>query len=605
MKQLASMSPAEINALMDDAVSMQSSGKLAEAIDLLTRLSEAFPNDAELLYLVGTATSRQGDHVSAIRLLEKARQLEPNVAEIPNNLGMALLGLGRTDDALRSFDQSVQLNPSYAIAHFNRGNALRMLGRPADALQSYSEALRLQPAYVEAHINKAVALASINRVAEALSCLDSAAKVQPNSPEIHFYRGNALLGDRHLGEALESFDAAIKLAPDSAEAHMNRGTTLHLLGNYDEAVRGFERSIAIDPLNATAYCNKAISLQTLKRFSEARECYDLAILAKHDYAEALYRKGELLLLLGEYEEGWTLFERRWQSDIRPSASPYSELPVWTGEQAIGGRRILVHGEVGFGDFIMFARYIRMIHDRQGRPIVCAPRPLLSLFRSFEDIADVVEEGLSPPDADFRCPIMSLPRAFNTRRDTIPQSVPYIGTDRTKALWWQQGLSDPGVLRVGLMWSGKLGRDIDITPAKSRTIPLALLEPLTRLPVQLHALQKELSASESDALASLPAIHDHRDQIGDFSDTAALIGAMDLVLSIDTSVAHLAGALGRPLWVMLPYSTDYRWGADGDTTPWYPTARIFRQARIGDWPGVVNDVVDALRKLAESREACRA
>jgi hypothetical protein len=298
--------------------------------------------------------------------------------------------------------------------------------------------------------------------------------------------------------------------------------------------------------------------------------------------------------MGDYQQGWDLYEWRFKTKYLEAHSAAINLPLWTG-QSIAGKRILIHSKAGYGDYLMFIRYVPLLKKLGATVIVFAPKPLLSLFSASDTDVQVVDMDGPVPEVDFQCPIMSLPKAFRTTLDTIPADLPYLKAPPEKLAYWRQKLPASEKLRIGLMWSGSPNRNIDKNPLRNRTAPLNAIRSLLDLPFEFHSLQKEPLENDAALLSSLTQIHTHQEELGDFSDTAALIDRMDLVISIDTSVAHLAGGLGKPLWVILPYSSDYRWAAESDKTPWYPNATQFRQNAVGDWENVIQRVKQRLLK----------
>lgn len=306
-------------------------------------------------------------------------------------------------------------------------------------------------------------------------------------------------------------------------------------------------------------------------------------------------KAEVLLRTGDYETGWDLYESRWKTELRATATRFPEYPAWTGEEPIDGKTVLITPEVGFGDFMLFFRYVPLLKQRGAQVALYAPPSLARLFSDSDQDVQIVEVPQRLPRVDFTCPIMSLPRAFRTTRETIPARVPYLKVAPERLEQWRQKIGPTDLLRVGVTWAGQANRSVDNTPLRSRRIPTGLLPSLLTVPVQWHSLQKEIAPDDASALRDLGKGCIRQHELDDFSDTAALITQLDLVISTDTAVANLAGGLGKEVWVMLPYSTDYRWGVSDRTTPWYPTATLFRQADAGDWEGVITDVVSELEK----------
>lgn len=488
-----------------------------------------------------------------------------------------------------------------AHAKFQQALTFHQRGQLLQAQALYEDILRAQPNHADALHLLGLVAAQTKDPKKAVELIDKAIAIKPDYAQAHSDRGIALQELKQLDAAVASFDKAIAIKPDYAEAYYNRGIALSELNILDGALESFNQAIALKPDYAKAYANRGLLLQSLKQFDRALASYELAIAARSDYAEAHFQRAELLLLKGDYLQGWNLYEWRWKTRFRDRKPPLLvEYPLWTGEQNIVGKTILVHPEVGFGDYIMFARYIPQIEQLTARVIVYAPAPLMSLFSMLDQVR-VIEQGQPLPHIDLQCPIMSLPAAFKTTLDTIPADVPYLKVPMATQTCWHNKLNKPDKLRIGLMWSGERNRNIDENQLRKRSIPLEYLIPLFDPSFEFHSLQKEIMINDYKTLSVLKSINQHCLELNDFSDTAALIQEMDLVISIDTSVAHLAGALAKPLWVILPYASDYRWMNEGEKTPWYPTARLFRQKIVGGWPDVIQEVRSELLNFQKSLE----
>lgn len=553
------------NEVFRRAVSLHRAGRLGEAIGLYRHLLDSYPRNPQAVFALGTAECQAGNAVGGIRLL----------------------------------DEFLSTSPDSAAAHKNRAMALRGIGRLAQAQDGFRRAVALNPGDAEAQLRLADVLGDLGRLEEALLVYDRALALAPTDADAHFQRGNAL---RRLGrrdEALGSYASAVRINPGFMQAHRNRGALLCELGRTEEGLPCLEQAIRLAPSAPDLLTYRAGVLRNLGRFDEALQAYDAAIRSSPDHAEAHFQKAELMLLTGDYRRGWELYEWRWKTGLRKALPMYNPYPLWTGEQPIAGRSMLVCPEAGFGDVIMFSRYARSLAKLGARVVLHTPRPLVPLLARIGDAVEVVDDSEPPPPADWRCPIMSLPRAFSTTLDSVPRDVPYLAVPEDRRARWRLRLGRPERFRIGLMWAGQAGRVLDQSVFRNRTVPLRLLQPLFDLPVQIHALQKEIPPDDAALLSRLERVVIHDRELADFADTAALVEQMDLVVSIDTSVAHLAGALAKPLWVMLPYAVDYRWGHAGDSTPWYPTATLFRQPTPGDWTAVVQAVRARLADLLQS------
>ena len=485
-----------------------------------------------------------------------------------NRLAGVLLELRDFDASRRWLRQSLRLNPNQRVAHLRLGLVLYQMGKYPQALASYDRALALDPKLVEAHYHRGIVLNKLKR----------------------------------LPDALASYDRAIAAAPDNADAHCNRAMLLRKLGRLPEALAAYDQAIALRTDHAKAHLNRGVLLGECKRVAEGLASFDRAIALRPEYADARMLKAELLLLAGEYSEGWSLYEWRWRSRFRELDPALSRIPCWDDGQPLANKTVLVHSEVGFGDLIMFSRYASLLRERGATPVIVAPEPLLALLGGLDGDPRIVSPEGPLPHADYRCPIMSLPWAFKTTAETVPAGIPYLRTDSAKQEQWRERLGPRLRPRVGLAWAGNAGRGIDEIAHRNRSVPLRALHPFWDIAVDFHSLQKDVPAGDERILPEIGRIEDHSGQLLDFSDTAALVQQMDLVISIDTAVAHLAGALGKPLWVMLPYASDYRWTLDGKTTPWYADATLFRQSAPAGWDEVVEKVRRALAALAEKSRA---
>ncbi len=550
------------NTELQNAIALHQNGRLAEAATQYKKLLNLFPKNPYLLSEIGIIALKMGDSEEGVRLLEKSLEVEPNQPVTCVNLGIAFSQRKQLVKALANYDRAIALKPDYLLVHFKRGELLEKLNRPEEALASYGHVLAVEPGNFSAHFKRGELFEKLNR----------------------------------LDEVLASFPRVLAIKQDDFLVHFKRGVLLEKFKRYEEALASFSRAVAIKPDDALAQVNYGVLLQNSKRLDEALASYNRAITVKPDYAEAYWFKSLVKLLVGDYEEGWQLHEWRWRSEGYKNLCRNFNRPLWLGEQSIEGQTLLVHAEVGLGDSIQFCRYLPMVEAVGAKIILEMPAPLVSLISTLKGNYMVVEKGSPLPYFDLHCPAMSLPLAFKTSLESIPATVPYLFADPDKQRIWRKRLGNKEKPRVGLVWSGLIRGNIDLNPAKKRSVPLQLLEPLLRLPIEFHALQKDIRPDDADALAKFRHVYTHQDKIFDFSDTAALIKEMDLVISIDTSIAHLAGALGMPIWILLPFVTDYRWTLDGTATPWYPSATLFRQSEIGEWPNVISGIIQKLEAM---------
>jgi tetratricopeptide (TPR) repeat protein len=590
--QLLAAQPDHFDALQMLGILRYQQKRLPEALSLIGAAVQAKPDFPPALLHHGLVLDALDRREEALTSYDKAVALAPDYAEALYGRGLVLRGLARPAEALASLDQALAVKPAYVEAHFNRGNALLDLNRPAEAVASFEAALEIKPDHVGALNNRGLALLGLQRPAEALASFERALAIQPDHVRALNNRGNTLQTLRRPDEALASYDRALAIRPAYAEALYNRGNVLRDLRRPDDALASFDQALSIDPRHVDAHNNRGIVLRDLDRPHEALASYDRALSLDPGYAEAHSNRSCLALLLGDFERGWEEFEWRWRvPDFAPWRRDFAQ-PLWRGDAPLQGRTILLHAEQGFGDAIQFVRYVPLVAAKGARVVLEVPPPLKALLSELAGAALVVGRGEELPAFDCHCPLLSLPLAFKTRLETIPATVPYLSAAQDRVLNWKSRLPQAGLRRVGIAWAGNSNFKGDQT----RSIGLARLAPLLAVAgAQLVSLQKDLRDGDRDILRSNPQIIHLGDAINDFADTAAVMAELDLVISSDTSVAHLAGALGKPVWVLLQYVADWRWLRERSDNPWYPTARLFRQPRIDNWESVVGQVWEQLAR----------
>ncbi len=392
-----------------------------------------------------------------------------------------------------------------------------------------------------------------------------------------------------LNQALFIYDEIISIKPDFIDAFLNRGVILCRLMRFLEGLKDFDLVIKLKPNYAIAFNNRGNALTELGRYDEAIESYDQAIKIDPNYADALTNFAIIKLLLGEYKEGWKLFEWRWKGPQKKDYRDFKK-PLWLGSESIQDKTILVSAEQGLGDFIQFYRYCESLEKLGAKILIETPKEFFHLIKSQNKKNTIIKKGKTLPKFDFYCPIMSLPLAFKTTLKSIPLSVPYIKTNPDKSELWKLKLGTKKNLRIGIAWSGAKNYSAD----NIRSLRLEQFAPLFDLPFDFYSLHKEVRNIDKNFLSQSNNIYDYHKEIEDFSDTAALIIEMDIVISVDTSVAHLAGALDKPLWILLPYVADYRWMIDRIDSPWYSSATLFRQKEINNWDSVISSILRSLR-----------
>jgi tetratricopeptide (TPR) repeat protein len=622
----------------------------AAALMALGRHEEALANAGQAVRLamqdagahadLGVALEVVGREQDALECFERAVRLDPNLGPAHHNLGTLLARRGDHERALQCFDRALALQPHHAALNANRGNSLKMLGRLAEAEESYSIALAIEPdnpitlhsralvryllrRYAEAlrdyealaasgtedaaaQVGRGATLVALQRYGEALPLLDRAAQRSPEDADAHIQRGVALLNSERNAEAVESFNRAIALRPNAPEVLNNRGMALALLGQLSSALDSFICSAAMGGATTESLTNTGIVLKLLGRYREAAVTFGRALARTPDDPSAQFALAFLHLTLGEFAEGWPLYESRFRVSALANPERQFGAPRWSGAESLAGKTLLVHAEQGLGDVIQFSRYLPLLAARGIRIVFEVMPSLKSLLSSLPGTIQLVGQGEPLPPVDFYCPLLSLPLVLNTRLETIPSQVPYLTADAGRNAHWAKRLQALAGLKVGIAWQGNPAVE-KLIWARGRSIPLAALEPLARLPgVSLISLQKgpgieQLhSASFTGRVLDLGAELDCGPDA--FLDTAAAMASLDVVISSDTAIAHLAGALGVPVWVALAASPEWRWGIERSDSPWYPSMRLFRQSADRNWPQVVAAMAQALPALASQRAA---
>jgi tetratricopeptide (TPR) repeat protein len=569
-----------------------SSGDHDAAISSAREIVAAYPGAALAWKILAASLGTVGTLAEAIAAARRATEIAPRDAEAHRNLAALLQRAGAREAAIGSFRVALVLAPDHAPSYRHLGALLREAGLLEEAETHGRTAVHLAPAEAENHHALGVTLQLRDRPADAEACHRAAIARAPGHGAAYRNLGVALKELGRLEEALAALDRAVALRPDDAEAHNNRAVILEELGRFAEALTAIDRALELRPAYAEAHANRGAILVDLRRFAEALDSHDRALgLAPGDIG-AEWNRSLALLSLGRMREGWALHERRW--NIRGAQTPRAtSRPRWTGApgQEIAGRTILLWGEQGLGDQIQFARFAALVAARGAQVLLeTAPR-LAPLLDGLAGVARVVRSDARVPDEafDFHCPLMSLPAVLGTELSTIPADIPFLRVPEPARARWAATLGPASRPRVGIAWSGNPAHANDAR----RSIPLSRLGALLGAPVEWIGLQRELRDSDRAALHALPQLRHSGAAIADFTDTAALCAACDLVIAVDTSVAHLAGALGRPLWILLPFNADWRWLHDRVDSPWYPTARLHRQERPGDWDGTLARVADDL------------
>jgi tetratricopeptide (TPR) repeat protein len=563
------------------------SGEFVEAERRCHQILSANPDHADALHLLGLIKAQVSSLDLAVEYIARAIKQNPNNPEYFSNLGSMLQRRGQFEEAIKSYNLALQLKPDFAAAWNNLGRALQMQGRSDEALLSYEQALKIEPQYLEAINNRAALLFELERYQEALAGFDRLDQMRPRQAKTHHMRGFCFQRMARFEEALSSYNQALAISPDDAGAHNNLGAVLQALGRNDEALLCFDRALKLRPNYPEALVNRGDALSELRRFEEAFSSFDQAAAINQGYPLARWNSALLRLLIGDFEAGWAGREWRWKCpELRLIDRQFSQ-PAWLGDSPIAGKTVLLYGDEGLGDAIHFARYAPMVVALGAKVILEVPDALQPLLSDLPGISRCLpKSGRELPPFDFHCPLSSLPLAFGTRLETIPAPASYLpAPPEARRQAWEDRLGRWDRPRVGLVWSGNPDHKND----RNRSIGLRALSPILDLDATFVSLQKDVRADDKSTLLERSDIIDSTEHLIDFGETAALVSCLDLVISVDTSVAHLAGALGYPVWIMLPYTPDYRWLLDRDDSPWYPTLRLFRQTETREWPSVLDRV----------------
>lgn len=551
----------------------------------------------------------------AVDAFDATARLKPGHAEALQYRGVALKMLGRNEEALASFDAALAIRADYPDAHNNRGVTLFETGRYEEAIAAFAEVLRLRGPHPDPYNNLGRALQELRRPTEAIDAFDAALKLRPDYPDALNSRGNSLLELRRLEEALASFEAAIRHRPGYVEAINNRGNALLELRRFEQAIVEYDQALRLRPDFAEAHVNRSNALMQLTRPAEALADLDAAVRLQPELAGAHLNRAHLWLNIGDYPQGWREFEWRWKAQSRSVVALRSvDHGLWLGQEPIAGSTLVLCHEQGVGDTLQFCRYGRLAAEAGARVVALVPKPLTRLMSTQPWVSQVVETGQSLPPFDFHCPMMSLPLAFGTTLETIPfGDEPYLlapaGDVERWGNWLEERLLGSSAvaeggrhLRVGLVWNGGFRADQPELWAvnERRNVPLELFAAALDLPgVDFVSLQKgdpaesELRGRERE-FWKIGNLLNPAPELTDFADTAGLIANLDLVISVDTSTAHLAAAMGKPTWILNRHDTCWRWLFDREDSPWYGSVKLFRQGADRDWRPVLARVASTLQ-----------
>ncbi|WP_298874870.1 tetratricopeptide repeat protein [uncultured Bradyrhizobium sp.] len=559
------------------------SGRIAEAelsCQQALTLDERHP---DALHLLGVLCFHAQQPDAAVEWIGRAIQHAPK-AEYLLSLATVLERQGRLDEAQQHYSRALALKPDDAGLWNHIGNLLWQLDRKEEAAQHLQQALKLNPRYWEAAHNGGMLLLELSRHAEAIARFDVAETLKPTAA-LYQMRAVCLSNVNRFEDAQADYEKSLALDPALAETHNNLGLLHWRFGRLEQAFACFDRALALCPDFHAVLNNKAVVLLHLQMLDEAFATLHGSLAAAPDDAQTLFYLATLQLLTGDFDRGWLAREARWRLPSVGLVDRGFSQPLWRGDQPLEGKTILLHSDEGLGDAIQFARYVPMVAALGAKVILEVEPPIRQILGGIAGVAECSSRS-STPAFDLHCPLGTLPLAFGTRLDTIPLAQGYVpAPPPARVKEWEQRLGPHTRLRVGLVWAGNPDHKND----HNRSIALRTLAPLLDCDVQFVSLQKGVRDQDKAYLGERGDIVDLTQHLTDFSETAALISCLDLVISVDTSVAHLAGALGAPVWTLLPFNPDWRWLLNRDDSPWYQSMRLFRQPMRGDWSSVVDEV----------------
>jgi tetratricopeptide (TPR) repeat protein len=626
---------ASTSELLAQALAHHQAGQLQEAEMVYRQIVAADANNAEAWHLLGVIAYQKRDYATAADCGKRAVAIRHDFPEALNNLGLVshasgnfeeaaecfrrgltfwrdsaelhfnlgntLFANGAFDSAAATYQRAIQLRPEHSLAHTNLGNTFRKLGNLSDAIACYRRAVELDSASAIAYYNLGVALKEQGNLDQAASCFNQALARNPSLPDAWNALGGALVDLGKAADAAACFQRGIELQPQNPHAYNDLGAALEECGDLESAMASYRRSLELQPDLVEGYNNLGLAYFKSGEFEAAADNWRRALAIRPDAAEVHFNQSCLWLLTGDLQRGWTEYEWRWKR--KDHATMPLQRSLWNGED-LAGKTIVLHAEQGLGDTIQFIRFAGVLKSKGARVVFrCQPR-LCKLIATCGDIDELIAEGDDVPPFDFHAPLLSVPRIVGTTLDTIPRVVPYLAAEPALLEHWHERLEHVRGLRVGINWKGRGGRAF----SRQRDIPLTLLASLSSITgTSLISLQKGVDPDELAALQDFGILNPGELDIssGAFIDTAAIIENVDLVISSDTAIAHLAGALGVPVWLALPFVPDWRWLLDRSDSPWYPTMRLFRQRQPGDWADIFEEIRQALGDYVERRPKAQA
>ena len=592
-KQAALLQPALPDIYFNLGVINQIMGNEAEAEANFLRFVELSPNDPRGYFNLGNAFYGQGKLEGALLCFETAIQFDPKYVEAMNNRASVLQEMGRLQDAVGAYCDTIDIKPDYPDAYINLGNALYELGRLEEARGSLERAAALQPNNAKIYNSLGVILKALSLTDDAIFQFKKALSLNPDYAEAHSNLGSALRQAGKLEESIIAYQKSLALTPDNATVYANLGVAYKESGKIKEAVESGGKSLSLNPKNSVAYNNLGVAYQAQGKLKEALESFEQALTINPDFAEAHWNFAIALLLSGDYERGWAEYE--WGFVAKQRIARKTDKPLWDG-LPLDGKIILIRSEQGLGDTIQFTRFLPLVKAEGGKVILECQAPLVDLLKNCgadEVVSRSEPDGDPQRPFDVWFPLMSLPGHYKVKLNEVSPKMPYIYSDPARQSKWHHYFKGETRLKIGIVWAGSPTHQDD----RNRSCSLADFLPLLKLEgIAWYSLQKGEAVSEIDLLPSDVNLHSIGNELQDFSDTAAVINDLDILISVDTSVVHVAGAMGKEVWALLQFAPDWRWLQARSDTPWYPSMRLYRQKSAGDWGGVLDEVVEAINLM---------
>ena len=573
----------------EQAVNFEIQGKFIEALECLDYLINARSDFEEAINLKGIVLTKLGKVDDALDTFDHGLKINANYADFYYSKGVVLFKIGQLQQAIGYFKKALTKKPHFAKASNNLGIVFMTLGQTNEALKYFNNSITYDPEFAQAHYNKGYACHNLEKDDQAMVCYDRALEIDPNYSDAWNGKGEILIKKEAYDDALTALNNALINDDKNALALSNRSTVHTSLMSFDQALIDIQASLEIDPNNPDTLYNKGVLLNKLGKHKDALFCYEKSLEIRPNHTQTTWNKSLIDLLLGKWKEGWEGYESRFNRPKNTEKYFFCEGKNWRGLESLTGKTIFIQCEQGYGDTIQFCRFLKPLCDQGADVIISAPQTLFPILERLPLSLIIIKAGEIPEKFDYCCPLMSLPFALGVTVENMETPSSYITSDPNREVPFSH-LDKAEKLNVGIVCSGRPTHTND----HNRTLSLSLLKPLFDLDCDFHMLQKEYRDEDLQLLDELPNVEDHCERLNDFSDTAALISKMDLVISVDTSVAHLAGALGKSIWILLPFAPDYRWMLESTNSPWYQSAVLYRQSSIGQWKDVINNLKNDLK-----------